>query len=202
MEIFSSKNQKPTADWLNWTVTSKARNKIRQSISEKGHQKAAEGRELLERRLRNWKLVLKDEDLAEYMKKLQIKTIKDFYEAVGEGKIDPSEVKEYILDIENARIRAAQAAAQAAQERMLERAAQEEDKQKDADDIMVIDAKNVKKLDYCLAKCCNPEPGDDIFGFISIKSGLKIHRMSCPNAARLIEKYPYRIQKVKWKDKV
>ena len=73
------------------------------------------------------------------MKKLQIKTIKDFYEAVGEGKIDPSEVKEYILDIENARIRAAQAAAQAAQERMLERAAQEEDKQKDADDIMVID---------------------------------------------------------------
>jgi GTP pyrophosphokinase len=202
VEIFSSKNQKPTADWLNWTVTSKARNKIRQSISEKGHQKAAEGRELLERRLRNWKLVLKDEDLAEYMKKLQIKTIKDFYEAVGEGKIDPSEVKEYILDIENARIRAAQAAAQAAQERMLERAAQEEDKQKDADDIMVIDAKNVKKLDYCLAKCCNPEPGDDIFGFISIKSGLKIHRMSCPNAARLLEKYPYRIQKVKWKDKV
>lgn len=202
VEIFSSKNQKPTADWLNWTITSKARNKIRQSIAEKGHQKAAEGRELLERRLRNWKLTLKDEDLAEYMKKLQIKTNKDFYEAVGEGKIDPADVKEYILDIENARIRAAQAAAQAAQERMLERAAQEENKQKDNDDILIIDASNVKKMEYSLAKCCQPEPGDDIFGFISIKSGLKIHRMSCPNAARLIEKYPYRIQKVKWKDKV
>ena len=201
MEIFSSKNQKPSADWLNWTVTSKARSKIRQSLAAEDYKKAAQGRELLERRLRNWKLELRDEDLAEYMKKLQIKTNKEFFEAVGDGRIDPTEVKEYILDIENARQRAAQAAARAAEERRLEReAAREEDE--NTDDILVIGARNVRHLEYTMAKCCCPRPGDDIFGFLSAKGGLKIHRMSCPNAARLIEHYPYRLQRVKWKEKL
>ncbi len=199
VEIFSSKNQKPSADWLNWTVTSKARSKIRQSLAAEDYKKAAQGRELLERRLRNWKLELRDEDLAEYMKKLQIKTNKEFFEAVGDGRIDPTEVKEYILDIENARQRAAQAAARAAEERRLEReAAREEDE--NTDDILVIGARNVRHLEYTMAKCCCPRPGDEIFGFLSAKGGLKIHRMSCPNAARLIEHYPYRLQKAKWKD--
>ena len=201
VEIFSGKNQKPSADWLNWTVTGKARSKIRQSLAAEDYKKAAQGRELLERRLRNWKLELRDEDLAEYMKKRQIKTNKEFFEAVGDGRIDPTEVKEYILDIENARQRAAQAAARAAEERRLEReAAREEDE--NTDDILVIGARNVRHLEYTMAKCCCPRPGDDIFGFLSAKGGLKIHRMSCPNAARLIEHYPYRLQRVKWKEKL
>lgn len=199
VEIFTSSAQKPTPDWLNWTVTSKARNKIRQCLVAGVHKKAAEGRELLMRRLRNWKLTLKDEDLAELMKKRQFKTNQEFFEAVGEGRIDPMEVKEYILDLENARRRAAEAAAEAARQRQLER---ENAREEPGDDILVLDASKVRHLDYTLAKCCNPQPGDDIFGFLSSKGGLKIHRLSCPNAARLIENYPYRLQKVKWKEKL
>ena len=71
---------------------------------------------------------------------------------------------------------------------------------KSSDDILVIDAKNVRNLDYRMAKCCNPVFGDDVFGFVSIKDGIKIHRLSCPNAARLMDRYPYRIQKVRWSD--
>ncbi len=201
VEIFSGKNQKPSADWLNWTVTGKARSKIRQSLAAEEHKKAAQGREMLERRLRNWKLELRDEDLAEYMKKCRIKTNQDFFEAVGDGRIDPAQVKEYILDIENARRRAAQAAAQAAEERRMEREATAREKEDGTDGVLIIDAGNVRHLDYSMAKCCHPQPGDDIFGFLSTKGGLKIHRMSCPNAARLIDRYPYRLQKVKWKEK-
>ena len=72
--------------------------------------------------------------------------------------------------------------------------------EKGTDDILVIDAKNVKGIDYRMAKCCNPVFGDDVFGFVTRTEGIKIHRMSCPNAARLIEMYPYRIQKVKWSE--
>lgn len=192
VEIMSSKNQKPTAGWLNFVVTSKARNKIRQKLSEAEFQKAADGKELLGRRLKNWKLELDDEVLAALMKKLQYKTLNAFYAAVGEGIVDVSQVKDFI-----------QASAAARPE---ETAGPLVDGSKASalapasggDDILVIDAKNVKNIEYKMAKCCNPVFGDDVFGFVSIKDGVKIHRMCCPNASRLMEKYPYRIQKVKW----
>ena len=195
VEIMSSKNQKPSQDWLNFVVTNKARTKIRQKLSEAEFQKASEGKELLERRLKNWKLELDDETLAAIMKKLQYKNVNAFYAAVGDGTIDIADIKTF-LD-------------KTAERQAVETPAGKTDSTERptapkpgtaSDDIMVIDARNVKSLDYRMAKCCNPVYGDDVFGFVSIKDGIKIHRMSCPNASRLMEMYPYRIQKVRWSD--
>ena len=199
VEIMSGKNQKPSPDWLNFVVTSKARTKIRQKLSEAEFMKAAEGKELLARRMKNWKMELSDEIIAVLMKKFQYKTVNAFYAAIGDGTLDISDMKELISGISSGG-----PATEA--ERPQDQTGGDQPKKKtwtakgSADDILVIDAKNLKNLDYRMSKCCNPVYGDDVFGFVSIKDGIKIHRISCPNAARLMEMYPYRIQKVRWSD--
>lgn len=203
VEIMSSKNQKPSQDWLNFVVTSKARTKIRQKLSEAEFQKAAEGKELVGRRLKNWKMELDDETLAALMKKLQYKNVNAFYAAVGEGIVDIGDLKEMIQAITGVKDGEAAEGQNAENSSAQGQEAQPEKKLWDgrgvsSDDILVLNAANVKNLDYKMAKCCNPVYGDDVFGFVSIKDGIKIHRISCPNAARLIEMYPYRIQKVRW----
>lgn len=191
VEIMSGKNQKPSPDWVNFVVTTKAKNKIRQKLSEAEFQKAADGKELLGRRLKNWKMELEHDVLAAILKKLQYKTINAFYAAIGEGVLDVADVKNLILEVTQASV-----PTPVEPEKKAKAAIQE----KGTDDILVIDAKNVKGIDYRMAKCCNPVFGDDVFGFVTRTEGIKIHRMSCPNAARLIEMYPYRIQKVKWSE--
>jgi GTP pyrophosphokinase len=176
---------------VNFVVTTKAKNKIRQKLSEAEFQKAADGKELLGRRLKNWKMELEHDVLAAILKRLQYKTINAFYAAIGEGVIDVADVKNLILEITQATVPTT-----VDQEKKTKAVIQE----KGTDDILVIDAKNVKGIDYKMAKCCNPVFGDDVFGFVTRTDGIKIHRMSCPNAARLIEMYPYRIQKVKWSE--
>ena len=193
VEIMSGRNQKPSADWLNFVVTSKAKARIRKHLSETEFKNAAEGRELLERRLKNWKLEISDDMLAAFMKKRAYKTLNAFYAAIGDGTLDIADIKDFILEHVPAK--------------SSEDISTQQDKKaygtgggKSSDDILVIDAKNVRNLDYRMAKCCNPVFGDDVFGFVSIKDGIKIHRISCPNAARLMDRYPYRIQKVRWSD--
>ena len=193
VEIMSGKNQKPSSDWLNIVVTTKARTKIRQKLSEAEFKKAADGKEILSRRLKNWKMELDDETLAAILKKLQYKTINAFYAAIGEGVLDVAEVKNMILELTQG---PQEPTATAGQEKKATGSVQE----KGSDDILVIDAKNVKGLDYRMARCCNPVFGDDVFGFVTRTEGIKIHRMSCPNAGRLMDMYPYRIQKVKWSE--
>lgn len=193
VEIMSSKNQKPSKDWLNFVVTNKAKTKIRQKMSEAEFQKASDGKELLGRRLKNWKMELDDETLATMMKKLPYKTLNAFYAAIGEGMLDVTDVKNMINEIRS------QGNEQPKEvEHKTGRPGVQESK--GSDDILVIDAKNVRGLDYRMAKCCNPVFGDDVFGFVTRTEGIKIHRMSCPNAGRLLEMYPYRIQKVKWSE--
>ena len=193
VEIMSGKNQKPSSDWLNIVVTNKARNKIRQKLSEVEFKKAADGKELLGRRLKNWKMDLDDETMAAILKKLQFKTINAFYAAIGEEILDVAEVKNMILELTQ---NTSEQQVAAEQQKTAKSVVQE----KGTDDILVIDAKNVRGLDYRMAKCCNPVFGDDVFGFVTRTEGIKIHRMSCPNAGRLIDMYPYRIQKVKWSE--
>ena len=193
VEIMSGKNQKPSSDWLNFVVTNKAKTKIRQKMSEAEFQKAAEGKEILSRRLKNWKMDLDDETMAALLKKLQYKTINAFYAAIGSGILDVMDVKNLINDLHNQNIEQARESEQKVAKGIVEQG-------KGNDDILVIEAKNVKGLDYRMAKCCNPVFGDDVFGFVTRTEGIKIHRMSCPNAARLLEMYPYRIQKVKWSE--
>ena len=194
VEIMSGKNQKPSSDWLNIVVTTKARNKIRQKLSEVEFLKAADGKELLGRRLKNWKMELSDDVLAELLKKLKYKTTNAFYAAIGEGELDVAEVKNHILDLTSGE---AQNATAEPEKKTTKPGVSES---KGNDDIFVIDAKNVRGLDYRMAKCCNPVFGDDVFGFVTRTEGIKIHRMSCPNAGRLMDMYPYRIQKVKWSE--
>ena len=192
VDIMSGKNQKPSADWLNFVITNKAKNKIRQKLNEAEFQKASDGKELLGRRLKNWKMELEDEVMAALIKKLQYKTINAFYAAIGEGVLDVADVKEMIIGL-------SQGGEQPApeQEKKTSKGVVQE---KGSDDILVIDAKNVKGIDYRMARCCNPVFGDDVFGFVTRTEGIKIHRISCPNAGRLMEMYPYRIQKVKWSE--
>ena len=194
VEILTAKNQRPAPDWINYVVTTKARQKIKQALSEGEQKLASTGRELLERRLKNWKLEFPDEMLTEMMKKRKITSVNAFFAAVGEGNIDVNEIKEYILTEEKRR----QEALEAAQAQEASRPHRMETSSKD--DILVLNAKDLKGLDYRMARCCNPVFGDDVFGFVTRESGIKIHRITCPNAARLIETYPYRIQKVRWAD--
>ena len=194
VEILTAKNQRPAPDWINFVVTTKARQKIKQALSEGEQKLASTGRELLERRLKNWKLEFPDEMLTEMMKKRKITSVNAFFAAVGEGTIDVNEIKEYILTEEKRR----QEALEAAQAQEASRPHRLETTSKD--DILVLNAKDLKGLDYRMARCCNPVFGDDVFGFVTRESGIKIHRITCPNAARLIENYPYRIQKVRWAD--
>ena len=192
VEIMSGKNQKPSPDWLSIVVTNKARNKIRQKLDEAELKKAADGKELLGRRLKNWKMDLDDKTMAGILKKLQFKTVNAFYAAIGEGTLDVADVKNMLTASE------AEQSTAPEQEKKISKPGISESKGND--DILVIDARNVRGIDYRMAKCCNPVFGDDVFGFVTRTEGIKIHRMSCPNAARLIDMYPYRIQKVKWSE--
>jgi len=192
VEILTSKNQHPTQDWMNWVVTAKARAKVKQAMAAQEQTRAVDGRELLERRLKNWKLELPDAMLTELRTKLNFSSLTAFYAAIGSGTIDVNTVKDYILG-EAARHAQSVEAAEAVQA-----SAKAQRHYESKDDILVLNAKNVKGIDYKMARCCNPVFGDDVFGFVTREDGIKIHRITCPNAARLLEQYPYRIQKVRW----
>ena len=198
VEIKSGKNQKPSPDWLNFVVSSKARNKIRLKLKEEALKKSAAGRELLERRLKNWKMELEDEDLTILCKKFKLKNISDLYAAIEDESVDIMDIKAYLsrkLQQEADGETAPQQPA-AVKERPVPKNNTVKDK---ADEYLTIDGK-LSNVSYRMARCCNPIYGDEVFGFVSVKEGIKIHRLSCPNAARLIENYPYRIVKVRWKE--
>ena len=199
VEIMSGKNQKPSTDWLNFVVTSKARSRIKKELDEEEYKKAAAGRELLGRRLKNWKLEFPDDMIAEYLKKIKYTTQNSFYAAIADSVIDVNDVKNFIQEHDKIAALAVDAAKEAEAARINTRSEEWEGRQA-SDDILVLNAKDLKGLDYKMAKCCHPVFGDDVFGFVTRTEGIKIHRISCPNASRLISTYPYRIQKVRWAD--
>ncbi|MCR4860341.1 MAG: HD domain-containing protein [Bacteroidales bacterium] len=196
VEILTRKDQRPNRDWLGWVVTSKARTKIKQELDADERKAAAEGRELLERRLRNWKLEFPDEWMMEFLKARKYPSILPFMAAISREEVDVNDIKAFILQKQNAQ----QEHAAVPETPAAASPARRGYSGTTSDDILVINAKNVKGLEYKMSKCCNPVFGDDVFGFVTRTEGIKIHRISCPNAARLIERYPYRIQKVVWQE--
>ena len=194
VEILTSKNQRPTQDWMGWVVSPKARSKVKQALQVQEQNRAVDGKELLERRLKNWKLEFPDDMCTEFRKKNNYPSLTGFYAAIGDGTLDVNAIKDYILG-EAERHAASVEAAEAVQA-----SAKASRRFEGKDDILVLNAKNVKGIDYKMSKCCNPVFGDDVFGFVTRTDGIKIHRITCPNAARLLEQYPYRIQKVRWAD--
>ncbi len=191
VEILSSKNQKPGKDWLGWVVTSKARSKIKQELDAEERKKATDGRELLERRLRNWKLEFPDTMRTALMKQRKYPTLIAMMAAIADGELDINDIKAFILSAQERPETVEECPRTAALPSAL---------QSGTDDILVLGARDVKGLEYKMAHCCNPVYGDDVFGFVTRTEGIKIHRMSCPNAKRLLERYPYRIQRVVWQD--
>lgn len=191
VEVQTAKNQKPSAAWLKIVVTSKAKTKIKQSLDEEKNKAAREGREILMRRMRNWKIPFDDKQLHILMRHFGVKAVKDFYMLVFGEKIDLLEIKKVLT--EGAGKESDTAPVQGSKKLFsLEEISRNED-------FLIID-KKVKNVDYKLARCCNPIFGDPVFGFVTIREGIKIHRKDCPNAKSLITRYPYRIVPAKWTD--
>ena len=200
VEIITQKNQQPKADWLNFVVTSKARQRIKAFIREEQAKNAKLGREELERKLKNWKLTSKsiDEFVAYLCKYYKQRTGTALYELIATEKIDLAVVKDVISrwlsgEADEER-RAAEAAAEAAR-----RQSQSATKPTTSTDALIID-EGINNIVYKLAKCCNPIKGDDIFGFVTINAGITIHRCDCPNAKHIRKNYPYRIMEAKWRE--
>ena len=197
-EIFTQKNQTPKADWLNFVVTSKAKNKIKSFMREEQAKNAKIGREELERKLKNWKMTCPiDEAVAYLVKHYKLRTGTQLYEAVATERYDMADIKEILTrwlsgEADEER-RTAVAEAEAERQRRMS-----QQREPSSGDALVIDEK-INNIEYKLAKCCNPIKGDDIFGFITISSGITIHRNDCPNAQRLRENYPYRIMEARWR---
>jgi len=193
VEIMTGKNQHPTREWLNWVVTSKARTKIKQELDAAERKAAADGREILARKFKNWKIEWTDAMQQEYMKAHRYSNVINFMADISRGVVDVNDIKSFIQQKQ-------EAVASHTDHGDLPEVDHTLNYSAGSDEILVINAKNVKGLDYKLAKCCNPVFGDDVFGFVTRTEGIKIHRMSCPNAAQLMAKYPYRIQKVVWQE--
>jgi GTP pyrophosphokinase len=189
VSILTSKNQRPKLDWLNHVITSKAKTKIKQTLKEEKLKDAEAGKEILMRRLKNWKLEFGDVNQQKVLKHFKLKTATDLYYMLGAGKIEPSQIKEFIL---------AQELAEKESLPAVETVQQAPEKTtKIAEDILIVDD-NLGNVQYKFAKCCNPVFGDPIFGFVSIREGIKIHRTNCPNARQIFSKYGYRVVKTKW----
>ena len=200
VEIMTSKNQRPGRDWLNWVVSSKARTKIKQELDQEERKFAAEGREMMERRLRNWKLEFPPEMMGEYMKSHKYPSALQLMAAIGRQEVDLNDIKAYIQNYAEQTAARMEALKEEEAARTAAHQANGYSGGKSVDDILVLNAKGVKGLEYKMARCCNPVFGDDVFGFVTRTQGITIHRNTCPNAARLWEKYPYRCQKVIWQD--
>ena len=176
VEIMSGKNQKPSSDWVNYVVSAKARNKIRQALSEAEYKIAAQGKELLSRRLKNWKLEFPDDMMAEFMKKQKYPTVNAFFAAIGDGDQDIDQIKTFINEHDAMQARAIEAA-RAADQEAAEKSRDRWISGKSSDDILVLNAKDLKGLDYKMSKCCNPVFGDDVFGFVTRTDGIKTFTM-------------------------
>ncbi len=197
VEILTAPTQKPNPAWLNIVTTSKAKNKIRQSLKEIEFKDAEIGRETLQRRFKNWKIDLDDGRFSRLAKKKNYKTVSDLYQAIAQEKIDIHDIRDLYLELER-RDSVVGVETRTAETFSQEVVAIPETQSKE--DVLVID-NDLKNVDYKLAKCCNPIYGDDIFGFVSVTGGIKVHRSNCPNAPQMISRFGYRIIKARWSGK-
>jgi guanosine-3',5'-bis(diphosphate) 3'-pyrophosphohydrolase len=189
VSILTSKNQKPKQDWLSFVVSSKAKTRIKQALNEEKAMAAVDGKEILMRRLKNWKMEYGDPVIKKLQLHYNLKTAQDLYFQIATEKIGLLDIKEILLkpDIDDAPV--------TSQPLFDKEISDTSDSQ--YSEFLVIEEK-VEGLDYKLSKCCNPVYGDRIFGFVTISEGIKIHRTNCPNAHYMIAKYPYRVVVAKW----
>lgn len=197
VEIITSTTQNPRLDWLNFTVTSKARNKIKQAVKEMRAKETEIARELISRRFKNRKIEIEEAKMMKVIKKLGFKQVTDFLVEVANGNLDANFIVESYLAIDKKE--AEEPLHESAQNFVLQQSSGTQEKK--SDDVLII-GDNVKGINYKLAKCCNPILGDGIKGFIASDGAIKIHRADCKNIAHLISKYPYREIRTEWSGKL
>ena len=202
VEILTSNNQTPKQDWLNIVTTSKARNKIKQTLKEMESRQASMAKEELERKMKNRKLDYDEPALMHTMTRMGYRVVTDFYNALAEGRLDTNAVLEaYATQLRRDRGEEDKATpAQSAQEFVMQANENLHKTNTAQEDVLVIDS-NIRGLEFQMAKCCQPVYGDNVFGFVTSGGGIKIHRENCPNAPQLRERFGYRIVKAKWSGK-
>ena len=192
VEILTSNKQRPNDGWLNFVVTSKGRTRIKDELKEQKKSAASEGKEIVMRKLKQAKLELNSENLDKLLNKFNLKSALDFYFLVGKGKIDTKEIKK-IKDIPDKPPR--QSKQRVSDVESFQRTIKEATGEK-RDQLLI--GEDMDIVPYSLAPCCNPIPGDDVFGFVSTHEGIKVHRINCPNATELLSKHGHRVMKAKW----
>ena len=201
VEILTSANQKPRQEWLNIVKTSRAKSKIRLALKETQVKDGLFAKEMLERKFRNRKIEQDEGTMFHVIKKMGFKEVSDFYKQIADGVLDTNAVIDKFLELrESEKTVTGDNIARSASEFELDESKIAGLNQAVNDDVLVID-RNLKGLDYQLAKCCSPIYGDSVFGFVTISGGIKIHRLDCPNAPELRRRFGYRIVKAKWSGK-
>ena len=192
VEVITSHNQKPKKAWLNYVITAKAKNKIKSSLKDAKKAIAEEGKEILERKLKHLKLSFTDSVINELCSYFKYKTSLDLFFDVGSGVLTNTNIKEFVLN-KNSWYQYLKSKIYRKSNRQIE---QKEEVKFDT----LVFGHTEEKLNFTYSKCCTPIPGDHVFGFTTIREGIKIHRHDCPNALRLQSNFAYRILKAKWID--
>lgn len=189
VEIITSKKQSPRADWLNFVVTEKAKNKIRRYLKEQELKEAEQGKGMLQRRLKNWKFPVTEEVVDLLVKEYKLENSLQLYHQIATEKIDLADVKKFLSEKFDERPEKSEKAAPEVKETNWNESS--------AEDGLSI-GEDIENVNYKLAKCCNPIPGDKVFGFVTNDGNITLHRVNCPNAKSLQQRYGYRIINVKW----
>ena len=189
VEVITSSKQSPKEDWLSFVVTAKAKSKIKSSLKEEKRKIAEQGKEILERKLKSLKITYNTDNLYKLTYYFKLASTLDLFFNVSKGLIDLKQLKEFVASekiIENK------------PERPENLTPEQFTKKTKSDNDTLLIGEDLQKLDYKLSTCCNPIPGDDVFGFVTVGDGIKIHRTNCPNATKLMSNYGYRIVKARW----
>ena len=201
VEIMTSSTQKPKQDWLNIAKTSRAKSKIRLALKETQVKEGLFAKETLERKFKNRKVEMDESIMHQLVKKLGFKEISDFYRQIASGELDVNHVIDRYIELQQgAQPVTGNNIAETAANFVLENSHLTPLTSHPSEDVLVID-RNLKGIDYQLARCCQPIYGDKVFGFVTISGGIKIHREDCPNAPELKKRFGYRIVKAKWSGK-
>ena len=201
VEIMTATNQKPKQDWLNIAKTSRAKSKIRLALKETQVKEGLFAKEMLERKFKNRKLEMDEGVMQQLIKKLGFKEVSDFYRQIADGTLDVNQVIDRYADMQQGdQPVTGNNVAQTAADFVLDDSRLSPLNQKLADDVLVID-RNLKGVDYQLARCCQPIYGDRVFGFVTVSGGIKIHREDCPNAPELKKRFGYRVVRARWSGK-
>lgn len=200
VEIMTSNTQTPKQDWLNIVTTSKARTKIRQALKEMAARQHAFAKETLERKFKNRKIEYDEGTMMRLIKRLGFKVVTDFYQSIADETLDVNGIIDKYLELQKRENDTHDDIVYRSAEGYNLQAAALPEETTAKEDVLVID-QNLKGLDFKLARCCNPIYGDEVFGFVTVSGGIKIHRCDCPNASDLRERFGYRIVKARWAGK-